>query len=137
MTRLGRIALVTIGLSVTGAIVGAVAGAAAFLLGVLASGRLSDWGLSGAAAMLGAFYGSIGAPLFGWLVLRHVPLGRAIGWTALGTVVGGATGWVFPLVLNPVIGAFGGFIGASLLARIYTSRRKATQELERSTSAGD
>jgi hypothetical protein len=54
--------------------------------------------------------------------------------TKLGRVVV-VTGWVFPVV-HPMFGAIGGSIGVSLLARVYTRRRNASQELERSTSAG-
>lgn len=102
MTReqLRRIAVVTLGLSVAGAVVGAALGvlAVAGLL-VALGGRGAD-GLLVIAGGFGAVLGLVLAPIAAWTLMRHVPLWRAITETGLGTALGSAAGWV----LAPVIG---------------------------------
>jgi hypothetical protein len=36
----------------------------------------------------------------GWLLLRHVPLGKAVGWSTVGTIVGGVLGWTLAVILH-------------------------------------
>jgi F0F1-type ATP synthase assembly protein I len=59
--------------------------------------------------------------------MRHVPLWRAIAETALGTLIGYAVGWFFPVVLGgmpaaPLIFALLGFTAAAVRLRV-TRRR--------------
>ena len=58
----------------------------------------------------GAVVGGVGAPIFAWPCMRTVPLGRAIGWSAVATVAGAAVGL---LTGHPAVGGCLGFgIGA-------------------------
>jgi hypothetical protein len=109
-----------------GAIVGAMAGCAALFLGLLVSPGLfgvHEPGGYALAAIIGATFGTIAAPLFGWFVLRYIPLGRAIGWTTTGTILGGATGWVSHLI-EPTIAAMIGFLIACALVRRWPSEAR-------------
>lgn len=94
----------TLGLSATGAVVGAALGALALLTMLLAGGVGNDidaWGGPlGVAAALGAMLGALLAPIAAWTLMRHVPLWRAIAETALGTVLGVGAGYL----LGPRLG---------------------------------
>lgn len=122
MDRLARIIVVTLGL--VGA--GAGFGAAAAVLGLgavtavlsLVGGRGDNLFFREAfvvAAETGAALGAVLGPAAGWLVLRSVPLGRAVAWTTLGTAVGAAAG--SPLPHGALLGAATGFGGACLWLR--------------------
>ena len=88
----------TIGLAVAGAAFGAVAGTAALGIALLLSGGLAmfDGRILPFPAIIGAGLGTICAPLAGWLLLRHVPLGGAFGGLTFGAMVGGVLGWFVP-----------------------------------------
>jgi hypothetical protein len=91
------------------------------------------------AAYFGALVGAVAAPTGGWLLLRRVPLGRAITWTTAGAGAGGAAGWLLAVALRsrfggplPLLGdepAFGlvgaglGFVATALLLRHRASAR--------------
>ena len=137
--RPNRIVLVTAGLSATGGVVGALSAASAvgaiFLLSggsdALTSGPMP--GLLAVAAGFGAFCGIIGAPVLGWGLLRRVPSGRAILWTAVGTVVGALSGELLqsltpfaPAVPGVFVGAFLGFVGAGIGLHLQSQRAQAT-----------
>jgi hypothetical protein len=127
MANARRFLVITAGLIATGAVVGALAAMAGYFIGALKTddGPMGVWGYS-FLATVGAAYGAVLAPLFGWLVLRYVPLGRAIGWTALGTVIGGAVG--VATHSDPLFAAPAGFVMASILARLSVRRRAAKPE---------
>jgi hypothetical protein len=88
-----RVAAVTGGLIMAGAIAGGVASAIA----IVAVGLVSDGSMGMyhdpetiiLGGILGAIYGAVLGPLAAWLLMRHVPLGIAIGGTMLGTLIGG------------------------------------------------
>jgi hypothetical protein len=138
-----RIVLVTAGLCGAGAVVGAICSAAAVSLiaaieggvGSLTSRELR--GLLGIAGAFGAVVGMIGAPALSWALLRRVPLGRAMLFTAIGTVMG-AVGGELTRPLNPyartvpavLVGAFLGFIGAGVLARLRAPTSPTTISTE-------
>ena len=88
-----RVAAVTGGLIVVGALAGGVASALALAAVSLVSDgsmgvyRETDTIILG--GILGAVYGAVLGPLAAWLLMRHVPLGIAIGGTMLGTLAGG------------------------------------------------
>ena len=141
--RVTRVVLVTAALGATGALVGAVCSvvAVAVIAGIeggirsLTSHEL--FGLLSTAGSFGAVVGLVGAPALGWILLRRVPLGRAILFTALGTVVGAVGGELLhPLdpyahaVPGVLLGAFLGFIGAGVLARLRVPRPLATSATE-------
>jgi len=126
---IGRIAAVTAGLAAAGALVGgacAPLALAALLVAMKARGALGDGALYLSAGLVGAGIGAVGAPTVAWTLLRRVPLGRAIGVTALGAAVGAALGAVAhggtrgvsgQFVLGGIYGALAGFVVAALALR--------------------
>ena len=138
-----RIVLVTAGLSGAGVVVGAISSVAAVSLIALIEGGVGSLvsrefhGLLGIAGAFGAVAGMIGAPALSWTLLRRVPLGRAMLFTAIGAVVG-ALGGELTRPLNPyartvpgvLVGALLGFIGAGVLARLRAPTPPATISTE-------
>ena len=132
--RLRRILAVTAGLSITGFILGAALGALLFgAASMIAAGFAPDLALPVLRAALGCgILGLVLAPLAAWTLMRHVPLWRALGETALGTALGGIAGylvppdsWPFPFpFVPPLLFALLGFVLAALRLRI-THRVKA------------
>ena len=118
-----RVLVVTAGLAVAGATCGGLAAAVALALALLPSEGMvlfSDPGVLRLAAVVGAGIGSVLAPIAGWLLLRHVPLGRAFAGLTIGTIVGGVVGWFIPnsdLIITPILAAALGFVCASLIMR--------------------
>ena len=116
----------TAGLAVAGALFGAVAAAIALALALAVSegpAAALDFEALGVAALLGAACGAVAAPAAGWLLLRRVPLGRAVAGTVGGTVVGGVAGWLLaPMAGTPVVGAVLGFFISAGLLRLQASR---------------
>jgi hypothetical protein len=107
--RRGRVLIVTAGLVAAGAIGGAVSGAAAITIALLAYlhalppvGRL---GIAAAiAAAIGAALGVAVWPALAWGLLRRVPLGRAAVATSVGATLGGAVGLlVGASAVNPYV----------------------------------
>ena len=133
MSRPIRIVLVTLGLCAAGGVFGALAAAAAFLLAVVAIGKLPELSYDPQVlawvAAVGAVFGGVLLPATGWLLLRRVPLGLAVLGTVAGTVLGGAAGgvvgWLMPddryFLAVPVLGALVGFLCAALLLRLRAS----------------
>ena len=128
MGRLVRVIEVTAGLSATGAAVGALCGAAAVSLMVpfrTGPGALLTLAV---AAAVGTVIGAVAAPLAGWGLLRRVPLGRAIGYGALGTVLGALAGsWGGPV--GAFAGALVGFGAASARLAVRARREAARRQL--------
>jgi len=131
MDRAKRIVAVTAGLSATGGVVGAVCASTAVAILIGIDGGLRALGshelgrLVEVAFGFGAAVGVVGAPILGWGLLRHAPLGRAIAVTALGCVAGAVIGEVArPLRTHPteipavLPGAFVGFLLAGMLVRL-------------------
>jgi len=119
-----RILAVTAGLAAGGALFGALAGALAIAILLTLFGEASsifDIGLLPLAARIGATLGAVLLPLAGWLLMRRVPLGRALTGTVVGTVAGGVLGAVLLTFLlgigGPVLGAILGFLCAVLSLR--------------------
>jgi hypothetical protein len=135
MARTTRIIAVTLGLSVAGAVFGALAGAIALALSLLLTGGGNVFSAEtvfvlSIPAKLGGSLGAIGAPAVAWILLRRVPLGKAVLVTTIGTVTGGVTGWIVGEALRAVngptepfgnelsgaiLGAVAGFVAAALL----------------------
>ncbi len=115
-----RILVVTAGLVVVGAFVGAACGMIAGL--VLAIGEpgarsllsSNPFTLMALTAWFGAVAGGVGLPILGWIALRSVPLGRALGATALGTVLGAVLGQLMN-PFNPNSGELPGVIAGGFL----------------------
>lgn len=150
MSRVGRIIAVTLGLSIAGAIFGAVAGVIALVVLIVLSGGAQDsrsppiLEMAVLPAMIGAGLGAVGAPAIAWLLLRYVPLGKAVAWSTVGSVVGGVAGWSLATVLDRanhaidtglatqakgvILGAVAGFLAAALILRlrVRASRGRAS-----------
>lgn len=124
--RIARIAAVTAGLAAAGAVAGALAGAAMCALMLLLSGEPSKlWvarDLLAFAASFGARAGAVLGPVAAWLLMRHVPLGRAIGGTALGTLAGGALGLLLAGPVESLPAGLLGFGAAAVYLRVRTPR---------------
>jgi hypothetical protein len=124
---------VTAGLSAAGGVVGALTAVSAVSALFLVSGHIEILlaggppRLLGVAAAFGAFCGLVGGPLLGWGLLRRVPLGRALVWTAAGTIVGAVSGeslravlsWSGPIVPGVMLGGFLGFVIAGIGLRVH------------------
>ena len=124
MTRLARVLAVTSGLVAAGAGAGALAGAA--VAGVIAAivehpGAALEPGLLGFGATFGAVLGAVLLPLAGWLLMRRVPLGRALLGTAAGAVSGGLLGWFMPVgadvIARTLVAGVAGFLVAVIVLR--------------------
>ena len=143
MVSVKRVLAVTAGLSVTGTLVGAAcAGTAVFIASAL------DFGLTDLvrgslsivirSAIAGGILGSVLAPLCAFALLRSVPLGRAVVFTGVGTIVGSVVGDRLAPI-NPysasyfpgiVTGALVGFVLAGLLSRLVKLRSRRSDSVE-------
>jgi hypothetical protein len=136
MTKIRRILAVTLGLTLTGAIVGAAIGAIV-LLGWVSATRSPGSPfpvaeLLGIGAIFGAYIGAVIAPIAAWTLLRRVPLGRAIAGAAIGTAIGAVVGGLIAPI-GPIIGGIAGFVGGALYLRFIVAprlaRHRASNEL--------
>lgn len=129
MNRSARIVVVTAGLMVAGALFGALAANLALALATAATGELRDFlrepQVMQLVGFIGALLGGVLLPSACWLLLRRVPLGLAVLGTLIGTVTGGALGWVLPSGDFPVgsalLAAVAGFAVAALSLRLRFS----------------
>lgn len=124
-----RVLGVTVGLAGAGALVGAICALIAINLALLAEGARDGWitidrpMLVSGAAIVGAITGAVVTPLAGFAFLRAVPLGRAVVWCTLGTIVGATSGhvlWGFnpydaDLTPGVIQGAVLGFLSATVV----------------------
>ena len=132
----GRVAVVTLGLALCGAVMGAVCATIAVSLALITHSPhefLSGFApppLLLAAGLAGAAMGAVSAPILAFGILRRVPLGRAIVLTALGTIAGAVVGEMVAPV-NPyaagwtpgiVRGALLGFVMAGVILRLTVRR---------------
>lgn len=113
-----RVAVVTAGLMAAGAVFGTVAGALVLGAWLVNDPGLFEWDglvfVMQAAAVFGGVPGAVLGPVAAWLLMRHVPLGLAVGGTTLGTL---ATGGIAAIVTgDPVLGLFWGMAGFGVSA---------------------
>ncbi|HKO48663.1 MAG TPA: hypothetical protein VJV79_13120 [Polyangiaceae bacterium] len=125
-----RLVVVTGGLALAGAMVGALAGATALAtVMVLSSDVARSSDLLAIAGQVGAFLGSISAPLVIWVMLPRVPLGYAFLRLTLSTIVSGVLGWFafssLDMILGPTIAAFVGFIASAVVLSLRYERTPA------------
>ena len=126
----GRILMVTLGLAVAGALLGAVAGVFTLATCLIVAGDFEHlkMPLFFAAATLGAMVGAACVPPAWWLLLQRVPLGRAFGGLTLGAIVGGVAGWLLPRSFahgdGILITAALGFFGAAVVLRVVAGRER-------------
>ncbi len=125
--KIARIVAATGVLVVAGAVAGALVGLATVGTWLLMYGNLS---LRGTRPWLveAAIYGGVGGALFGppaaWLLMRHVPLGRAIGGTAAATYVAALLGLFFAGPYGVFHAGLAGFGLAVLALRFATPRSR-------------
>ena len=137
MGRARRILAVTAGLIVFGAAAGAIAGSLVAVLAIalsLGPREALDLELVRFGATLGAPLGAALLPASGWLLMRRVPLGRAMLASVLGTVAGGLMGWFAPVhsdqFYRTIFGGFLGFVLAVITLRQLASRSASTPEAD-------
>lgn len=98
MRRPIDILLRTLGSAITGAIAGALCGAVLLAVDLFqaAPGNLTREALPYVVivAYFGAALGTFIGPAIYWSLLRNAPLGRALAWTTVGALGGGAIGLV-------------------------------------------
>ena len=135
MASVRRVLAVTAGLAVAGLVVGAVVGvvvAGAFIALSLLTTTGGVWNVGSTllfSAMFGGALGMVLGPIAAWLLMRHVPIGRALGQTAIGTAIGSFLGLVlvmFPVLLipfPPLVLGLAGFAAAAVRLRL-THRKK-------------
>ena len=123
MIRARRILMVTGGLTVAGAALGAVAATLAIaigLAGMAAADRPSvGFDLFLVGAVDGAALGAILGPATAWLALRRVSLGRAFTSTTIGTISGAIVG--LALGVSTLLSAVVGFALAATWLRLRTN----------------
>lgn len=129
--RTRRVAGVTVGLTVAGALAGAIISSATLaILGVLVDGPGGFphvWDAFVLAAVVGGALGGVLTPSAAWILLRRVPIGRAFGITAISTAVGGAVG-LLASALNPLVAIGGAVIGFAV--SVGWLRRKGHRSTE-------
>ena len=138
MASVRRVLAVTAGLAVAGLVVGALTGvvvAGAFVtVSMLTGSGGGVWNVGSTLLFSGMFGGALGmvlGPLAAWLLMRHVPIGRAMWQTALGTAIGSFLGLLFLSFLAllipapPLILGLAGFAAAAVRLRI-THRKRDT-----------
>jgi hypothetical protein len=144
--QLKRVAAVTVGLGIAGALMGALCGAVMMLAYILMEGvgaLIAVEGTGGHSVggfvghmvlegmLFGAALGAVLGPLSAWLLMRHVPIGLALGGTALGTLVGAVIGIIMSGLEGALVFGLGGFAVAALALWIRTPRGS------RAAAAGD
>ncbi|MEP6493518.1 MAG: hypothetical protein ABJF01_12615 [bacterium] len=122
MERRARILTLTAGLAAAGAILGALASVAALAAAFTVIALIKDRhlpSLHGAefayAAGVGGALGIVLGPAAAWLLLRDVPLGRALGGATIGTLLGAFAFVALPV--GPIPGALLGFAAACVWLR--------------------
>lgn len=121
MSRVERIVVATLALAGAGALAGALVGAVALPFSML----VTQAGNPAAGVVIGAFlgapFGTILAPVLGWLLLRRAPIGRMFVQCGAGSAIGGVVGWVgavsIAAPLGGLMGACTGCVVAALLLR--------------------
>jgi len=128
-----RVAIITLGLALTGAVVGGVLGALSFWLATAIRGMtlsLNSARILIAGGEAGALMGTVLAPVAAWSLMRSVPLWRAIAEPALGTVVGALAGTLLGPLWRPglawsIVGGLIGFLIAAVHLRIVFGARSS------------
>ncbi len=122
--RVPRIVAVAGGLAAGGAVAGAAVGAAIVAVWMM-DGPVRPWEnpvVVAVGAALGGAMGAVLGPAAAWLLLRHVPLGRAVAFTSAGTLLAALVG----MMLGPPFSSFAPFVGFALSAAAV---RRATPRL--------
>ena len=127
--RIKRIAAVTAGLMVAGGVFGTIAGMIVLIAWGMVHADPSIFTLDGLrfvlefAIVIGGVLGAVLGPIAAWLLMRHVPLGLAVGGTTLGTLAGGGIALV--ATGDPVVAMLygvGGFAISAIGLRLRVPR---------------
>lgn len=118
LKKLRVIALITVWSAAAGSVAAVVTlllKAAVVLEGDYARLNIAALGVASLLlAGIGAGTGAVLGPAAAFLLLRHVPLGRALGWTATGTALGAVVGFYAglrdPSLIAVGVGALIGFV---------------------------
>lgn len=109
--RTANVVVVTAGLVAVGAAVGAMVGVLVLATWLIPKGRLLELLLDLEGILYGGTFGAVMGVVLGpasaWLLMRHVPLRKAVGGTALGTLAGSLPG----LLGDPLLGFMGALLG--------------------------
>lgn len=125
--RIARVAAVTAGLVAAGAFVGGMVGVLMMSLWLLPGDLPQLWtdlDLLLVVAWFGAIVGAVFGPVAAWLLMRHVPLWRAVGGTALGTLAASALGLLIGGEEMSFNAALLGFGAASVYLCVRTPRQR-------------
>lgn len=122
--------VVTVSVSAIGALVGALLAPLLLIaLGLARGANLLRGGLSFVLVPVefGAIVGALLAPVAAWLLMRHVPIWRAILETLTGTLIGASLGMFLMPVYHmglawPTMLGIVGFLGAAARLRITRQR---------------
>ena len=128
--RRQRVLVITAGLSVAGAVCGALAGAVGITLALVLTERVElahalDPFVLIFVGSIGAVLGAFAAPALTWLLLRRVPLGKAFLHGTLGATLGGVLGWMLPLFSLQMPSALLGALAGSVFASMVLHDRQA------------
>jgi len=131
-----RVAIITLGLALTGAVVGGVLGALSLWLATAIRGMtlsLNSTRVLLAGGEAGALMGTVLAPVAAWSLMRSVPLWRAIAEPAFGTVLGAVAGTILGPLWRPglawsIVGGLIGFLIAAVHLRIVFGSRSSHRE---------
>ena len=127
MAKFTRVLAVTAGLVGLGAVAGALAGGVVGMLVGLIESPVDAAATTLFGAVLGAELGAPLLPIAGWLLMRRVPIGRALVVTMLGTIAGGLLGWFAPVhgdqITRTLWSSVVGFATAVFLLRRAATRR--------------
>lgn len=117
-----RAVIVTIGLAVVGTVVGALTAAVAMtLVGAVWLQALVDWDMIVLALWFGAPIGAVAAPLISWLLMRRVPIWKAILHTAVGSALLAVI--AFPLPFSFLWAPLTGFLIAATRLHLIARRQ--------------
>ena len=126
-----KVVVVTVALMIVGTVVGALTSVLALAAVLMLRGSPGAPQLLAAvmmAAYAGAAIGAVMAPVVAWILLRRVPLWRAITQTALGTLIGAVVcSFTIP---GPIVGAIIGFTLAAIRLRIVTRPEPALPDTD-------
>jgi hypothetical protein len=125
----GRVVLVTVGLGLSGIVLGGAAAGIALAIAALLHGdgrSVFDPFIWMVGGIIGGVLGAVTAPVMSWLLLRRVSLGRALLQTMVGAIVGGVIGtFLVAPPFAPLWAAFAGYTAAAL--RLYLVTRPSAQ----------
>jgi hypothetical protein len=128
--RLRRIAAVTLGLAAAGSLIGGLLGAIVLSVWATVWARTDVLSAAFVGLWVGVVLGLVLGPIAAWVLLRRVPIGRALLQTAAGTAIGAFVGLALGerglgALDNGLLGALLGFVAAAIHLRLTTRAKPA------------